>query len=630
MWLLLTRLVQRLLLGVTLLSVSPLEGRPWHAQHGLSSAEFRRQETQWSGRGYRLTDVSLYAAGKTVRYAAIWKKEAGPAQVTRFGLAAVEFQREMDRLAAGGYGLVRVSAAGIGPHAWFAGIWEKRGGPAAVVRYNLTSSDYQRELDNHAARGYRPAWISGYALGGEARYVAIWQHGRGPAWRSGCQLTPAGYQREFDQWTRQGYRLTCVSGFTVAGQDLYAAVWEKTGGPGWVARHGIPAAEYQAVCDDFFYQGYVPRQVSGYAGDGRGRWAAIWESRGLADADLQRIDAPVGRFLARYNVPGLSLAVAKNGRLVFAKGYGYADKERQAPVHTSHLFRIASMSKPITSVAIFTLIERGKLSLADKVFGPRGVLGDRYGLPQDFPQKGDVTVEQLLEHSGGGWPNDGSDPMFRRYDLGQAELIRWTLPRYALPNRPGEKFAYSNFGYLLLGRVIEARSGKPYEEYVRQAVLRPAGITDMHVAGDTLAQRRPNEVVYYDDGDAPYTVRVSRMDSHGGWIARPVDLVRFLVRVDGFPTKPDLLTPASIAEMTSVSKANKGYAKGWSVNTAHNWWHNGSLPGTYSIFVRAQNGFCWAILMNQRRSEDGFARDVDQLGWTVTRAVGSWPAYDLF
>jgi CubicO group peptidase (beta-lactamase class C family) len=370
--------------------------------------------------------------------------------------------------------------------------------------------------------------------------------------------------------------------------------------------------------------------ANAYAGDGQGPSAATRESCGLSPADLQRIDAPVKRFMARYDVPGLSLAVAKDRRLVFAKGYGYADKERQAPVRTSHLFRIASMSKPITSVAIFTLIEHKKLSLDEKVFGPRGILGDRYGLPKDFPQKGDVTVGQLLEHVGGGWPNDDTDPMFRRYDLGQAELIRWTLPRYALANKPGEKYAYSNFGYLLLGRVIEQRSGMGYEAYVKQAVLRPAGITDMHVGGDSLAQRRPNEVVYYDRGDASYTVRVSRMDAHGGWIARPIDLVRLLVRLDGSPAKPGLLKPASIAAMVAPSAANKGYAKGWSVNAAHNWWHNGSLPGTYSIMVRAQNGFCWAIVMNQRRLEDAFARDVDQLGWIITRSVVSWPADDLF
>ena len=74
----------------------------------------------------------------------------------------------------------------------------------------------------------------------------------------------------------------------------------------------------------------------------------------------------------------------------------------------------------------------------------------------------------------------------------------------------------------------------------------------------------------------------------------------------------------------------KGYAKGWSVNRAHNWWHTGSLPGTYSELVRAQNGFCWAIVMNQRRPDKSFAAAVDQLGWKILAGVKSWPADDLF
>lgn len=355
-------------------------------------------------------------------------------------------------------------------------------------------------------------------------------------------------------------------------------------------------------------------------------WVRAAENTGFRESDLRRIDTIVEEFRHKYDIPGLSIALAKDGRQVFAKGYGYADKENKVAVTTSHLFRIASVSKPITSVAIFTLVEQGKLKLSDKVFGPRGILGKRYGLPEGFPEKGDVTIEQLLEHVGGGWPNDRTDPMFKRYDLDRTKLIEWALPRYELGYKPGEHYAYSNFGYLLLGRVIERISGRPYEDYVMRAVLNRVGISDMHIAGDTPAQRRPNEVVYYDDAaQSPYTCRVSRMDAHGGWIARPSDLLRLLVRVDGFATTPDILKPETIALMTTPSSANKGYAKGWSVNSAHNWWHTGSLPGTASFLVRAQNGFCWAIVMNRRSSAAAFHRDLDRLGWTILGDAKSWP-----
>ena len=148
----------------------------------------------------------------------------------------------------------------------------------------------------------------------------------------------------------------------------------------------------------------------------------------------------------------------------------------------------------------------------------------------------------------------------------------------------------------------------------------------MAIAGNTLAQRRPGEVRYYGQAGDPYGMNVTRMDSHGGWIARPADMVRFLMHVDGFATPPDILRPPTIRSMTTASSANPGYAKGWSVNRAGNWWHAGSLPGTATIAVRTHSGFCWAAFVNIRRPNSPFAGDLDRLVWEMARKVRGWNA----
>ena len=125
-------------------------------------------------------------------------------------------------------------------------------------------------------------------------------------------------------------------------------------------------------------------------------------------------------------------------------------------------------------------------------------------------------------------------------------------------------------------------------------------------------------------------MQVTRMDSHGGWLATATDLVRFAVHVDGYATKPDILDSASIAAMTTPSTANSGYAKGWAVNQSNNWWHIGSLPGTGTILVRTSGGFCWAVLLNTRVNNDAFFSALDSLMWKVNGEVKDWPAYDLF
>ncbi len=104
---------------------------------------------------------------------------------------------------------------------------------------------------------------------------------------------------------------------------------------------------------------------------------------------------------------------------------------------------------------------------------------------------------------------------------------------------------------LVLGRIVEQVTGQPYETYVRDHILSQAGITRMQIAGNSLAERKPGEVVYYPARS--YKPNVRRFDSHGGWIATPTDLLRFMVRVDGLPTKPDILSAGSHAAMTTKS-----------------------------------------------------------------------------
>ena len=334
----------------------------------------------------------------------------------------------------------------------------------------------------------------------------------------------------------------------------------------------------------------------------------------------QQIRALATDFMAKHNVPGLSIAIAKDGRLVTAQGFGVANTSTQEPVTPDHVFRIASVSKPITSAAIFALVEAGKVRLTDRIFGKDAVLGLDFGQPPFKPYVADITLQHLLTHTAGGWQNDRADPMFSRPEMNHQQLIASTIENQSLTNAPGTHYAYSNFGYCILGRVIEKLTGKPYAAAVHQEVLRRCGVTGMRIAGNTLADRVANEVVYYVQGnESPYGMQVARMDSHGGWLASPTDLVRFLVHVDGFSAPPDILRRSTIETMTTASSANAGYANGWAVNKSNNWWHTGSLPGTSTLMVRTSGGSCWAALANTRRPNSTMGADLDALMWNIVR-----------
>jgi CubicO group peptidase (beta-lactamase class C family) len=241
-------------------------------------------------------------------------------------------------------------------------------------------------------------------------------------------------------------------------------------------------------------------------------WAQGNQLTGMQRGEIGRLAAG---FKRSFNVPALSVAISRNGQFAFDQGFGFnqgiqmGNEKDLGPVNMSSLFRIASVTKPITAVTLFTLIEQGKLNLTDKVFGTSGILGTKYGKTPYQQYVTDITVDNLLTHTCGGWPADSTDPMFRFDSWDQAKLIGWTLENLPLTSPPGEHWAYSNFGYCLLGRVIEQVTGQSYADYVQSAVLAPCGVTGTRIAGNTLRQRAPDEetAAYRDQPPSRYEPR---------------------------------------------------------------------------------------------------------------------------
>jgi len=346
----------------------------------------------------------------------------------------------------------------------------------------------------------------------------------------------------------------------------------------------------------------------------------------ITAAEREQMSAVATALMQNFDVPGLSVAISRKGQVVYDRAFGEANRQSGERVTVSSLFRIASVSKPITATAIFTLIERGKLRQNDKVFGAGAVLGTKFGTPPYKSWVEEITVDHLLTHTCGGWDNSSDDPMFENLRMDHAQLMGWTLDTKSLQNPPGTHYAYSNFGYCVLGRVIEQVSGRAYADFVREEILAPCGVSDMRISGNTMEEGAPGGVIYYgQNGEDPYDMNVARMDSHGGWLATARDLVAFLNHVDGFKSTPNILKGETIRMMTTPSAVNSRYARGWAVNSVPNWWHGGSLPGTTTIMVRTASGFCWAALTNTRKpGQPDMGLALDNTVWEMARKVKAW------
>jgi CubicO group peptidase (beta-lactamase class C family) len=370
--------------------------------------------------------------------------------------------------------------------------------------------------------------------------------------------------------------------------------------------------------------------------------------------EFSGVEKIVTKFLNNWTIAGASIAIARDGKLIYAHGFGYADTASKTEIQPYSQFRIASISKLVTAVGIMKLKEEGKLKLDDTVFGPKGILNDDfYGVPKD-KRVYNITVAELLSHEGG-WTQRYGDQMFMPTVIAESMGVSLpidtkTIVKFCLGKRlhftPGSGKAYSNLGYSILGLVIEKISGMSYEEFCLKNVLEPLGIYDMKLAENLPEKKAPFEVTYYEPTVLPLKPSIygtgqmvppiyggndiKALGAAGAWIATAPDLMKLLLAVDGFNTRPDILSDESIRYMTDNQN---GFAPvGWK-NTVMDgtWWRTGSFPGSAGMMKRQADGLSWVVLFNSSawNGPEIYSYISNMMNKTISK-IESWPDEDLF
>ena len=337
--------------------------------------------------------------------------------------------------------------------------------------------------------------------------------------------------------------------------------------------------------------------------------------------ELKGLDRKITGYMDRWFIKGASLAIMRNDSLLYAKGYGWADQETGEKMNAGHILRMASVSKLITATGIMVLQDKEMLSIKDTVFGPSGIL---HGTPLDSLIKDrnchKITIEHLLRHQGGFY----RDPLFSSRDvMNQMQLdcppeaddfFRLVLPK-RLRFMPGEWQRYSNFGYLLLSRIIEEVSGKTYEQFIKEDVLAPAGCYDMHIAGTYYSDKRDNEVRYYThEGDGKFIEEyngsgrivercyggnnIPMLSGAGAWCGSPAEIARLVASIDGRDEVKDIISQESVRQMTEYFD-KETYSLGWNdTDPEKGWSRTGTLSGTSALVKCFPDGECWIIITN--------------------------------
>ncbi len=243
------------------------DASPWQARHGMDAATYQQTFDTLVTDGFRLTSVCGYSEGTGSRFNAVWVKRDGPAFQARHGLSAADYQATFDSLVAQGFRLTSISGYAEAGQARYAAIWEQQPGPDWQARHGLSRQQYQQAFDEMAAQGYVLVEVSGYRVGVDVQFAALWERLQEVPFVGRHGLTSSQHQNAFNELTGVGFNLKSVCGYSDTGIARYASAWHKDPSGPWQARHGLSADDYQQTFDDLTAQGFRPVQVSGY-GDG--------------------------------------------------------------------------------------------------------------------------------------------------------------------------------------------------------------------------------------------------------------------------------------------------------------------------------------------------------------------------
>uniref|UniRef100_A0A0N5A014 Beta-lactamase domain-containing protein n=1 Tax=Parastrongyloides trichosuri TaxID=131310 RepID=A0A0N5A014_PARTI len=598
--------------------------------------------------GGRLVSMNYYIQYKIVYYYAIMHKYNGPVflkpnpvNLTQLGRLSKE-NIQLD--------LVPTQLCGqdsLTNDVMFSTYWERIPNAKFEIWFpGSSASDYQKhKLEKD---GYYLFNICGYSMMNRAQYVGVWlklNNTESRPYQAYYGLTLREALNKDKILSTKGFIPTRFQCFNNRNSVLCSGIWEYYP----KNSHSIEIGDnLKTMYNKVKTLEFIPRQISHFFNEKNVPifivvWsnldtyrfpepADIWKQDSvipftlykgslelLKEKQLDFLNDRVSRFMKELDIPGLSIAISKHEKLKFAAGYGYADLRNKKQVTPDNQFRVGSISKPITAAAIMLLVDRKILCLEGKIFGRQGYLGtDFVRIPMYGKYIEEIKLKHLLEHTSGGWDNLTNDPAWIEPNLDLKDVIETVLENFHLQYKPGTQWLYSNFGYLLLGYIIEKYSNMSYEAFVKENIWKMGNVTDIEVAKPTVSEKAKREVLYYMSGNKvgfnPYDLLPpSRTGPWGGWIASPIELLHFMRIVDGFPFKKDILSVASIKSWQQPSEASNGtYSLGWSINVMgfNGWQHDGRMPGSAAMLVRLDNGVEMAITCNKEYSEREFFHEI--------------------
>lgn len=648
------------------------------AWHGRTLSQHEALRDEWAAKGYRFLSLSIYGQVASPVYATVMIKRANiVAQRDWPLLTADQFQQTFDAQAKAGYGPVIIAATGSAADPRFAAVFQPQN-PIPLTRHLLGSGDPSdtgtiQGMDAQArSQGLILHWAASYGDSGNPRYAAIWFPDPDiTLWNNdGLADSAATYQSRFNAETSAWCRPSFV---TLNGDNQYLSLFiDRQIGP-WIARHNMTPADYQTEFNDWTGKNFFPFCVQAAGSSaGSARFAALFaQSETTVPRQFQAIgpvanagiDSIIQQAMQNSPVKHASLAIVNGAKLVYARGYTMAEPDWPLAQPTTR-FRMASVSKTVTALAVYQLIEAGTLHLGDKMQDILKLSTPSGGAPPDS-RFADITVQHLLEHKSG----LNTDAFRNGLAVQQAFATAGktvTLPvteamtdsyvaSLNLLSKPGDTQVYNNCGYYMLSRIVAKKHSKtrPIDAF-QKFLLLPLGITRIRRAASLVSAQPCDEARYQGptlalgtsqmSQDQPLvpleygTEQVEIMEGGGGLSGAATDLARLVAAmIDQNDTammkRKTLVTMLSAgAALTAAGFGRAGYGFDALMAQANGNFYGqkgGSLPTSNNVLeFNGQWGFIMFWASPPTAAESNWYPDYPSV-MNIAKAT-SWSSTDLF
>lgn len=520
----------------------------WASRRDLTSQQFSQWFDTYRKRGLMMIDVDAYPHGSGVRYSMIWRANPdGRGWAEYRDMTSDQYNKRWREFRSKRYRPIDVETyVDRGRRKW-AGIWmENKEGLAWSSHRNLDGDAYGKMFQEKSKAGFRLVDVEVYRTGNSLRYASIWVRNKdGRAWAQLRNMTRTRYQREVNERGAKGFNVVDFEAYDTPSGMRYAAIWERKPGFAWQTRTNRTAQQFWNMWRQYRDEGYRLIDFERYNTPSGRRYAGIWaenNTRLFRYARKGVLDQRVEGYRAANNLPGISVAIIRNGTMIYRRGFGDADVGRNKDAHGETVYSLASVSKVIGGTLAAKLENEGRLRSGRRF---RLNLENTTRTYLNMPNHHTHTVAQLYSHLScvAHYPSrttPGIANQTTHYRTATAAsqaiwatgLVTDTNPSNANPNQPctiGTTYSYSTPAFTFGAAVLEQATGQTVVELLDNEIFRPHGLSSMRVqyASSRLPANGERAVPYTNSNNATNYTNSSWKVFGGGIESNVVDLARF-------------------------------------------------------------------------------------------------------